>query len=134
MNFFPFWKSVYEFKKSWADIKLEMNREHLFFKTTFYNYILLPWLYHSTNVWCNSWNMWFWITNLKEKFHSSQFQRLCSTKSSSEMLQNLPYFIYIYENPKLLFPFFISCCFIVFPNECHGLCWHGKNNFGFSYM
>ena len=26
--------------------------------------------------------------------HSSQFQCFCSTKSSSEMLQNLPYFIY----------------------------------------
>ena len=26
--------------------------------------------------------------------HSSQFQSLCSTKRSSEMLQNLPYFIY----------------------------------------
>ena len=26
--------------------------------------------------------------------HSSQFQSLCSTKSSSEMLENLPYFIY----------------------------------------
>ena len=26
------------------------------------------------------------------------------------------------ENPKLLFPFFISCYFIFFPNECPGLC------------
>ena len=32
---------------------------------------------------------------------------------------------YIYENPKLLFPFFISCDFIFFPNECLGLiCGH----------
>ena len=41
----------------------------------------------------------------KRGTHSSQFQSLCSTKCSSEMLQNLPYFIYIYENPKLFFPF-----------------------------
>ena len=31
---------------------------------------------------------------------------------------------YIYENPKLLFPFFISCYFIFLPNECPGLCRH----------
>ena len=53
--------------------------------------------------------------------HSSQIQGLCSTKSSSETLQNLPYFIYLYENPKLLFPFFISCYFIFSPNDCPGL-------------
>ena len=29
---------------------------------------------------------------------------------------------YIYENPKLLLTFFISCYFIFFPNECPGLC------------
>ena len=57
---------------------------------------------------------------------------------------------YIYENPKLLFPFFISCNFTFIPNECHGLCCHrpwnslgkevklhemknGKSIFGFSY-
>ena len=34
---------------------------------------------------------------------------------------------YIYENPKLLFPFFISCYFIFFPNECLGLCFGVKN-------
>ena len=54
--------------------------------------------------------------------HSSQFQSLCSTKSSSEMLQNVPYFIYLYKNPKLLFPFFISCYFIFLPDECPVLC------------
>ena len=32
--------------------------------------------------------------------------------------------IYIYENPKLLFPFFILCYFIFFPNECPVLCQH----------
>ena len=58
---------------------------------------------------------------------------------------------YIYENPKLLFPFFISCYFIFSPNECPGLCQHrpghslgkkikqhemknGKSNFGFSFV
>ena len=32
--------------------------------------------------------------------------------------------VYLYENPKLLFPFFISCYFIFSPNECLGLCRH----------
>ena len=58
---------------------------------------------------------------------------------------------YIYENLRLLFPFFISCNFIFVPNECPGLCRQrpghslekkirldemktGKNNFGFSYV
>ena len=41
-----------------------------------------------------------------------------------EMLQNLLFFIYLYENPKLLFPFFISCYFIFLPNECPGLYRH----------
>ena len=58
---------------------------------------------------------------------------------------------YIFENPKLLFPFFISCYFIFPPNKCPGLCRHrpehslwekikqyemknGKSNFGFSYI
>ena len=31
---------------------------------------------------------------------------------------------YIYENPKMLFPFFILCYFIFLPNECPGLCRH----------
>ena len=30
----------------------------------------------------------------------------------------------IYENPELLFTFFISCYFTFFPNECPGLCRH----------
>ena len=58
---------------------------------------------------------------------------------------------HIYENPKMLFPFFISCYFIFFPNECHGLWRHRpghllgenakyhemknrKSNIGFSYI
>ena len=49
------------------------------------------------------------------RMHSSQFQSLCSTKSSSKMIQNLPYFIQVYENPKLLFPFCISYYFIYLP-------------------
>ena len=31
---------------------------------------------------------------------------------------------YIYQNPKLLSPFFISCNFMFLPNECPGLCQH----------
>ena len=38
--------------------------------------------------------------------HSSEKRGLCLMKSSSKMLQNLPYFMY-YENPKLLFHFFL---------------------------
>ena len=38
----------------------------------------------------------------RAKGHSTQFQDLCSTKSSSETLQNLPQVFCIYENPKLL--------------------------------
>ena len=34
----------------------------------------------------------------------------------------------IYENPKLLFPFFISCYFIFLPNECPGLWQHRPGN------
>ena len=47
---------------------------------------------------------------------------------------------YIYENPKLLFPFFISCYLAFSPNECPGLCallskvaQNEKCNFGLSY-
>ena len=29
---------------------------------------------------------------------------------------------YIYENPKFLFPFFISCMDLFYPYECSGLC------------
>ena len=35
---------------------------------------------------------------------------------------------YIYENPKLLFPFFISCYFIFLPNECPSLCRHSSGH------
>ena len=38
--------------------------------------------------------------------HSSQFKSLCSTKSSKFAI------LCLYENPNLLFPFFISFCFI----------------------
>ena len=31
---------------------------------------------------------------------------------------------YIYENPKLLYPFFISCLDLFSPYECPGLCRH----------
>ena len=53
--------------------------------------------------------------------HSSENKGLCLMKSYSKMLQNLSYFIYLYENPKLLFPLFISCYFIFSPNECPGV-------------
>ena len=36
---------------------------------------------------------------------------------------------HIYENPKLLFPFFISCYFIFSPNECPGLYWHRPGHY-----
>ena len=32
--------------------------------------------------------------------HSSSIRGLCLMKSSSETIQNLPHFIYLYENPK----------------------------------
>ena len=32
----------------------------------------------------------------------------------------------IYKNPKLLFPFFISCYFVFPSNECPGLCQHSR--------
>ena len=40
-------------------------------------------------------------------------------KSSSEMLQNLPYYI---QKPKVAFPYFILCYYIFSPNECPVLC------------
>ena len=47
--------------------------------------------------------------------HSSQFQGLSSTKSSSKCFK-ICHILYIYKNPKLLFPFFISCYFTFSPN------------------
>ena len=52
--------------------------------------------------------------------HSSEIRGLCSMKWPSEMLQNLLYFIYLYKNPKLLFPFRATLFFS--PNEYPGLC------------
>ena len=46
-----------------------------------------------------------------------QFQGLCSTKSSSETLKNMSYFMYTYKNLKLLLPFFISIYLIFFPKN-----------------
>ena len=46
-------------------------------------------------------------------------------KRLGKTLRNLPYFIYIYETPKLLFPFFISCYILYFPpNKWPRLCLH----------
>ena len=33
-------------------------------------------------------------------------------------------FYILFENPRLLFQFFVSCYFCFFPNECPGLCSH----------
>ena len=33
-------------------------------------------------------------------------------------------FYILYQNPKLIFPFFISCYFMFFPNESYGLYRH----------
>ena len=41
-------------------------------------------------------------------------------KSSSKMLQNLPHILYIYENPKLLFPFRATLIFSLM--NAPGLC------------
>ena len=50
---------------------------------------------------------------------------------------------YVYESPKLIFPFFILCNFIFLPNECpdnisNNIKLHemknGKSNLGFSYI
>ena len=49
--------------------------------------------------------------------HSSKKKGLCLMKWPDETLQNLAYFIYLYENSKLLFPFFILCYFTFPPNQ-----------------
>ena len=59
----------------------------------------------------------------KVPYHSSEKRVLCLMKSSSEMLQNLPYFIYM-KTQSRLFLFFILCYFIFPPNECPGLWRH----------
>ena len=43
------------------------------------------------------------MSNVTNYYHSSQFQSLCSTKSFSETLLDLPYFIPIYEKATLGF-------------------------------
>ena len=52
--------------------------------------------------------------------HSSQFQDLCSKKSSTETLQNLPYF----WNKKTLIIGFFSFCYCV----CPSLSWHSPGH------
>ena len=57
-------------------------------------------------------NMFFIFTRgLLIVFHSSQFEGLCLTKSSSETLQNLPYFWHK-KTHVFFFSFFVSCLFI----------------------
>ena len=58
----------------------------------------------------------------KHSVHSSEIRGLRSTKCSSEMHQNLLYFLY--KKPMYFFSFFISCNFIFLPHECPGLCRH----------
>ena len=52
--------------------------------------------------------------------HSSQFEGLCSTKSSSKMLQNLPYFWHKKTHIVLFIFHFVLLYF--FSNECPDLC------------
>ena len=51
--------------------------------------------------------------------HSSQFQGLCLTKSSSETLQNLPHFVYT-KTQSFFFHFSFRAT-LVFSKECPGL-------------
>ena len=62
----------------------------------------------------------FFKTRKYVHIHSSQFQGLCSMKSSSEMLQNLPYF----WNMKTHIVIFHFMLLYFFPNECPDLCRH----------
>ena len=64
--------------------------------------------------------------------HSSEKKRFMLDEKFQRNASKFAIF-YIYEYPKLLFLFFISCHFIFSPNECPGLCPHrpghsfGKN-------
>lgn len=60
----------------------------------------------------------FWYTRVfrqpSNSIHSSQFHGLCSTKSSNEMLQNLPY-LYITKTHTYVLSFFNSMLYSIFP-------------------
>ena len=103
MNYFLTFSGPYEIKWPCSlDCKLITNIEKINLK--------LKLLLSSTSF---DSNVFYTKMEVGLPYHSSQFQGLCSTKSSNKMLQDLPY-IYIYENPKLLFPFLVSC-YIIFP-------------------
>ena len=63
---------------------------------------------------------------------AKQTEQQCTLLPNSEFVLNEKFqriaskfaIFYIYENPKLLFPFFILCYFIFSPNECPDLCRH----------
>ena len=62
---------------------------------------------------CNSiMKMFYDVVEYLGVNHSSEKRGSCLMKSSSETLQNLPYFIYLDENPKLIFSF---CTTLYFP-------------------
>ena len=79
------------------------------------------------------------ITETQSKLKVKILVNLCKFNSANAKLLPISEFVlneqfqwnaskfaifYIHENPKLLFPFFISPYFIFFPNECPGLCRH----------
>ena len=45
-----------------------------------------------------------------------------------EKFQRNAFIFYIYENPKLLFLFLISCYYVFLQNECPGLCRHRQGH------
>ena len=82
--------------------------------------------------------------------HSSEKRGVCLMKSSSEMLQNLPYFIYT-KTQSCFFHFSFHATLFFSLMNAPGLCRHrpghslgekiklhemknGKSNFGFSYV
>ena len=73
--------------------------------------------------------------------HSSNFG-ICAQRKVLAKCFKICHIIYIYENPKLLFPFFITCNFIIskfvldtmFQQNASKFEKNGKNNFGFSYI
>ena len=62
----------------------------------------------------------FEANSMQLPYNSSEKLNMICT---SEKLQDLPYFWNTKTHVVILF-FFISCCFILLPYECPGLCWH----------
>ena len=59
----------------------------------------------------------------KEKTDTPINFKVCAQLLSSREHVNILHISYI-QKPKVAFPFFISCYFTFFPNECPGLCRH----------